>query len=408
MLNTSFAFRRRVAKNTKLLAKATLTLADGTIRQLAGDDIMMSTLAVRDAVSGASSFEVGAAITNRCTITLNNWDERFDSYDFTDALLEPSVGVELEGGTVEWVRKGVYHVDQPESYGNTINLESLDNMVLLEVPYSDASVTLPATCGAIVNAICTHVGVTLSTSTFANRNTVIPATVDMADMTCAEVLSYVAQLTGNWARFDAWGRLRLEWYPTNCYEGEDWLDGVSATADGGSFSSWGTGSAYDGGEFGFKRYAHIHAITSSTVMTDDVVITGVRVTAQDLKVEDDDDLDGETYLYGSEGYVLEIADNKLVGYGNAQAIATQIGLRAVGMRFRPLRLSMVADPTLEAGDAVIVTDGRQRQYRSYVTSLTFGVGRYESISCDAETPGRNRAEGYSAMTRAIVDLRNSV
>jgi hypothetical protein len=69
---------------------------------------------------------------------------------------------------------------------------------------------------------------------------------------------------------------------------------------------------------------------------------------------------------------------------------------------------MVADPTLEAGDAVIVTDGRQRQYRSYITSLTFGIGRYESISCDAETPGRNRAEGYSAMTRAIVDLRNSV
>ena len=136
MLNTSFAFRRQLAQNSRLLVKATLTLASGIVRDLVGDDIMLGTLAIRDAVSGASAFEIGAAITNRCTITLNNWDERFDSYDFTDAILEPSVGVELAGSTVEWVKKGVYHVDQPESYGNTINLESLDNMVLLEVPYS--------------------------------------------------------------------------------------------------------------------------------------------------------------------------------------------------------------------------------------------------------------------------------
>lgn len=403
MLSTSFAFRRQVAQNTRLLVKATLTLANGTIRNLTNDDIMMGSLAIKDSVSGSSSFDIGAAIIGRCNITLNNYDERFDDYDFTDARLEPYIGAELPGGTVEWLRRGVYHVDQPDSYGNSIGLESLDNMTLFEVAWDTVSVNLPATCGNIVQAMCNSLGVTLNTPTFAGYSTVVPATTDTEGMTALEMLSAIAQITGNFARFDAWGRLNLGWYPTSCYEGEDWYDGNTDTLDGVSATA-------NGGALGHKQYAHIQAMTNLTVMTDDVVITGVRVTAQDYVAitDSDEDHEGETYLYGTNGYVLEIADNKLVPYGTAQAIATQVGQRVVGMRFRPLRLSMTLNPALEAGDAIIVTDGRQRQYRSYVTSLDFRVGSYEGVSCDAESPGRHTANSRSAATRAIVDLRNSV
>ena len=76
------------------------------------------------------------------------------------------------------------------------------------------------------------------------------------------------------------------------------------------------------------------------------------------------------------------------------------------MTFRPFESSSIGDPTLEAGDPVMVFDSSGRGYRSYVTSLTYKVGSYMSASCSAETPSRRSAAGYSAITKAIVDARN--
>ena len=81
---------------------------------------------------------------------------------------------------------------------------------------------------------------------------------------------------------------------------------------------------YDGGNFAdLDRFHHIYSLQSLNVATDDVVITGIRVTNED-----------NTYLFGSEIYALGISDNPFI-IGKEQEIATYLGNKIVGMRFRP-------------------------------------------------------------------------
>ena len=416
MLSTSFAFRKKISQNTKTVHKATLTLADGTVLEIEGTDLMAGT-SFSESVSSQASFDVGAAIIGRHDFTLRNDEGKYDEYDFTGSTVVPFVGVELDDGTTEWLRKGVFGIEQPSSYGNTIALTSLDNMRLLERPYSDVATTYPATLARIASDICTACGLTLYTTTFANSSVVVQQRPTDGTLTCLDMISNVAQSSGNWAKCDNAGRLCFDWYDLEAFEGNDWLDGGTfdtATtpysdgdvADGGAFHTGGATS--DGGGFGAQQYIHLLAFASLTVVTDDVVITGVRVTAaNEITADGSMGEVGETALYGSEGYVLDISGNALIQYGTASAAASRIGLRCVGMRFRPFDASVVGNPAYEAGDPVIITDAKQRQYRSYLTSTTWRSGSYQAVSCGAETPSRNSADTYSAMTKAIVALRNA-
>lgn len=86
----STGFSKALLENSTLLVKAKLKLADGTEKELTGDDI--TALSYEQATSSDQSFDVGSAIIGKCNVTLNNHDRRFDDYDFTGALLMPFVG----------------------------------------------------------------------------------------------------------------------------------------------------------------------------------------------------------------------------------------------------------------------------------------------------------------------------
>ena len=379
MLSASREFRRAVARSSRVLVKADVTLADGAGLSLGGDDIMMGGMGIDDATSGGGTFQVGAAVAGRLTLTLNNSDGRFDDVDFTDATVVPWVGVELDSGT-EWLRRGTYGIEQPDTYGGTIGLTAVDNMrVLDEVPYSKVATGYPATLLVIVTDICTACDLTLA-GDFDNSGHVVASRPDADGATCRDVLSWAAQASGNWARCDQLGQVRLAWYDTSVWEGEE--DPV------------GTPEGDD--------YASVAAISSMSVFTDDVVVTGVRVREAGAASDDE----GE--LWGTEGYVVELSDNALVGESEAAAVAALVGPRVVGMRFRPLTVQALGDPTVEAGDAVLVTDRRGLEHRSYLTRVSWRAGAHEAYACEAESPGRNRAGGYSAQTRAIVAARNAV
>lgn len=423
MLSTSFEFRNKMAQSSNALLKATLTLADGTVENLVGDDFMLGTAGFSEAVSSNGSFDIGAAIIGQFEVDLNNFDHRFDEYDFTDSTIEPYIGVELDAideetgeHEVEWLAKGIFNVEPPESYGGTIGITALDNMCKFEKPYSGVTTTYSADLGTIAEDICTHCGVALKDQGFANHGYVVGHRPDDS-LTCIQVIAFVAQASGNFAKCDTRGRLVIDWYDTAAFEGEDWLDGETFDddtpyssgddADGGTFSDYTSGDSYDGGAFTGNDWLHLFAYSNLTVATDDVVITGVRVTASDEQGSDGTaGSAGETALSGTEGYVLDITGNKLVQYGQASTVAAQIAARVVGMRFRPFEMSGLGVPYAEAGDCVIVTDRNQNQYRSYLTSFGYKLGRYASYACRAETPSRNKASSYAAATSAIVNLRN--
>ena len=415
MLSTSFAFRRYVAEGRHLATRVQITFADGTSDTLYGEDLVMGGVSVSTATSSTSGFDIGAAIVGSADLTLANYDGRWDDADFTDATCVISVGADLDGGT-EWVRKGVYGIEQPESYDSTIGLSLRDNMRLFQLDYSEVGTTYPATLRTIVTDICQECGVTMLSASFPRDSLVVQNRPDDANTSCLDVLSWAAQAACCFADVDTWGRLRVRWYDTAAFETEDWLDGGTYdttttpysdgdTADGGAFHHGGDG--VNGGSFTNSPWAVVTAIRSLTTTTDDVVVTGVEVTASDqVRTDGAQGADGETYLYGSAGYVLKVSGNPLIEYGMAQTVASSIGAAAVGMRFRPLTVSALGNPAVEAGDPMLVVDRKGRTYRSWVTGSTWKHGGFQSLSCDAETPARNKADAYSAQTRAIVEQRN--
>lgn len=418
MLSASEEFDNLSTGNSNMLIKARLTLADGTVRDITGEDVIFGTPCFSEGTSSSSSFDIGACIIGKFNLSLANFDGRFDEYDFTGSTIEPSLGKELSDGSVEWVRRGLYHVDQPSAYGQTIALSSLDNMTRFERPYSDVETVYPATIGTIVRDICNKCGVVLVSGDIPGGDYKVSRRPSDDSLTCLAVLGYALKIACCFAKCRYDGRLQIGWYDYRAFDSMESLDGgefdpaspyaTGDTADGGNFITYASGDTEEGGGFGRLPYKTISMISSVSVCTDDVVITGVSVTEQDDLSTDAGGTgeEGATVRWGKDGYVLDMGDNPLVLYGQGAAVAELIGKRVVGMTFRPFESSSIGDPTMEAGDPVMVFDSCGRGYRSYVTSLTYKVGSYMSASCSAETPSRRSAAGYSAITKAIVDARN--
>ena len=74
MLNISNQFQNELFNdNRDYLCYADITLADGTVLNLENEDIWTDSFSIEDAVSGTSSFDIGAAIINK--LTLSSSDE---------------------------------------------------------------------------------------------------------------------------------------------------------------------------------------------------------------------------------------------------------------------------------------------------------------------------------------------
>lgn len=414
MLNLSSAFKNELNNdNRNYLCYASITLTNGTVLNLENDDIWTDGFVIEDSVSGTGSFDIGSAIINKLTLVLNNIYETYSEYDFTDAVVIPYVGLELPDGTIEKIRRGLFTVDEASYDGSLITLSCLDEMYKLDYAYSESSLTYPATLSEIVQDACYVCGATLLTTTFNNSSYTVQKRPDDESLTFRQVLSWAAQIACSWARFDVYGRLRFDWYDQSVFETHDGLNGgifdestPYATGDrahGGYFKPWTKGDDYSGRTFKeLSGYHHVYSMSSMNLCTDDVVITGLKVTES---FEETDTEKVQSFLFGSEGYVLSIEGNDLIQQGAAKKVAQAIGSRVVGLRFRPFDISALNDPSIEAGDPVYITDRKNRSYQSFVTSTTFKVGSYQQIQCSAETPSRNSADRFSEATRSIVQAR---
>ena len=414
MLNISNQFQSELFNdNRDYLCYADITLADGTVLNLEDENIWTDSFSIEDAVSGTGSFDIGAAIINKLTLSINNIYETYSEYDFTDSVVVPYVGLQLPDGTIEKIRKGIFTVDEASYDGSLITLSCLDNMYKLDYAYTESGLSYPATLGEIVRDVCYVCGVTLQTTTFFNSSYVVQNRPADESLTCRQVLSWAAQIACSWVRFDTYGRLCLDWYDQSVFENHTVLNGgifdkgnpyaSGDTASGGTFRPWTDGDCLDGGTFKeLSAYHHIYSMSSMNLCTDDVVITGLKVT-ESFEETDTDKV--QSYLFGSEGYLISLEGNDLIQEGSAEAVARAVGGKVVGMRFRPFDASALNDPSIEAGDPVIVTDRKQRSYQSYITSTTFKAGNYQQVRCSAETPSRNSAQRFSDVTRNIVKAR---
>jgi hypothetical protein len=406
MINTSNEYKSRIRKNRKFFKISPLILANGTALNLVDSDFINDGFRIDDSVG--EKVALGTVVINKCTYYLNNFSGKFNSYDFTDAVLRPQSGLQLSE-TVEYLPKGVFTVDNPGAKGSIIVLEALDNMAKLNTEFSGVMISFPCTNQQLLQAVCLHCGVSLSTVSFLNSGYINSSRPADEAISCREVVSWIAQMAGCFARCNTVGALELKWYDFEVFEQQTNIDGGTFDSsapyasgdniDGGNFIDYNSGDSVDGGNFTeMGRYHHLFSFSGNPIIgTDDIVITGIQVT--------DSAETTTTVLYGTSGYVLPIAGNPLIQNSTqASMIASSVGARIVGMRFRQFSGSLQSDPSMEAGDVAYMSDRKGNSYQTLLTSLSYTPGNYEPVSCGAETPARKSYRPTPEM-KAIVESR---
>lgn len=235
MINASKEFENTIYGdgNKNYIAKATITLADDAVLEIDSSDILVGGVQITEGTSSSGSFDIGFCSCSQLTLKLNNVNGKFSAYDFNDAKVVIYVGLRLSE-TEEYIKKGIFTVDDPVSQGPYISLTCLDNMHKLDKNVTSLS---GSTAGQLVLNIANACGVTLANVNFDGHNIGLDVPENVTEYTYRQVLSYICQVTGSFAYFDTDGKLEIKWYDTGALEQADTLDG-GAFDKGGHIPTW--------------------------------------------------------------------------------------------------------------------------------------------------------------------------
>ena len=413
MLNVSAKWQRAVMLDNDINVNCftDIVTASGEKIPISDSELWANGFEVNDSTSSNSTFTIGALIVGKLKIKLNNIYEDYSKYDFDKASVTAYVSKSFSDGTTEKLKIGEYRVSETSYDGSLITLTCLDNINNFNREY-DSNLSYPTTAYEAVRDACIKCDVPFTMARFDNSDYVInEIPSDNQKLTYGQVIAYILQLSGLWGKCGHDGELLIEWYDMSQFGSQNYNGGTFSTkttpysdgdsVDGGTFK-YSDGDSADGGTFTEARnYHNIYTQKDLNVATDDVVITGVKVTV----TSKEDKAKDVNALAGKEGYVVSISDNPFIPADKAQAVANYIFKKIGGMRFRPLDATLLSNPLIESGDVALVTDRKQNTYSCFISNRTFTVGSGTKISCDAENASRNSADKFSNETKAVVQAR---
>lgn len=414
MLNVSAKWQRAVMLDNDINVNcfADIVTASGEKIPISDSELWANDFEVNDSTSSNGTFTIGALIAGKLKIKLNNIYEDYSKYDFDKASVTAYVSKSFSDGTSEKLKIGEYRVCETSYDGSLITLTCLDNINNFNREY-DSNLSYPTTAYEVVRDACIKCDVPFTMARFDNSDYVInEIPSDNQKLTYGQVIAYILQLSGLWGKCGHDGELLIGWYDMSQFESQNYNGGTFSTkttpysdgdsVDGGNFTDYSSGDIADGGTFTEARnYHNIYTQKDLSVATDDVVITGVKVT---VTSKEDKTKDINAFA-GKEGYVISISDNPFISADKAQEVANSIFKKIGGMRFRPLQATLLSNPLIESGDVALVTDRKQNTYSCFISNRTFTVGSGTKISCDAENASRNSADKFSSETKAVVQAR---
>lgn len=397
MINVSNAFREKLEAGEPVRMVVDITFPDGTKKTI-DKDIMNGDNGFSDCAE-SSSFPVGATVCKTLTLSINNDQEQWKNYNFYGAkihaylklqtsyaapesvstLLDESYNPILDStgdpiiatqaaakDIIETIDKGVYTVTTPEQYSDIINVTALDDMYKTNKAYT-SGLKLPQSLINLIRDACGTIGIGMNL-TMEHGDIIIRKIPD--SMTFRQLFGYAAMVESANARIDYSGNLQfVKWD----FEKTDVPK--------------------------LKDYGNPPMLSS-----DDIVITGIKVTNGQSNDDTDTDYSG---MYGEEGYVLEL-ENELIDTDQLQTVANIIGEQIVGARFRNLEGDLVYNPLVEFGDMVYTYDRLGNKYLTPLTDVSGNVGGLTTVKTQADDPIRGSSDFYGNSTKAIVAARQMV
>lgn len=197
-----------------------ITFADNTVLGKADVAITGDGVKITDILNGDTDYTFGKAVCKQVEMTLFNVDNKFNNFDFTQEFTL-QIGVKV-GAAFQYVTVGVFKGERPDKVrGKLIDFTAYDRMQKFEVSASDfiENMTFPVTLGSVFSSLCAAVGVEPITTTFTNSTknfTFNPFST--SDYTAREVLAWIAEAAGCYARVNADGKVELNTFTTNSYK----------------------------------------------------------------------------------------------------------------------------------------------------------------------------------------------
>lgn len=276
----------------------------------------------------------------------------------------------------EYVPLGTFHIDTPTKRKvATISCEALDGMQKFNTDCDDwwAGLTWPMTRGELLARVCDFVGVTPGTATFLGSDISIPsAPIAGNGLTGKDVLGWIAESAGSYARMSRAGALELVWFTAR--------------------------------DVTLSRNQHF-GDAPAEYTTPAITALHVMVMNSDLGVVVPDEPGDNEY---------QIMDNPLL-YGSTEEeikpLLTPIYDRlAAFAAYAPNSVEAVCDWTLEAGDIIQVTggDGETRSLPIFRMVLRWAGGSvratYECTGGTGRKPAPSAKRKEFALYRAYHKL----
>lgn len=409
MIKVSDAFERKIENGFPVTEEVQITFANGVVKTVR-EEILNADNEIADGVDG-NSFPIGTTVCKTCGLALDNSEEQWKDYDFYGAKLKVRLKMTLDDGTVETISKGTYTVTVPEEYGEDVELTALDDMHKANKTYT-TNLQFPQTAFSVLRDACQTCGISLGVTSLDHGDVQISEIPE--EMTFCVVIGCIAMLDSANARIDTDGYLQfIKWDFSDI---EDTDNAAVVNSDG--FVSFDGGSNSDSDDYVIPAgtwvidsagYLHLQGkktesidaelreyISSPTLSTDDIVITGICVKSGDA-----------SYLYGKAGYVLEL-ENTLLQSDQLQTVASWIGDNLIGIRFRSMEGDLLYNPLIEFGDMARTYD---RKGNAHITPITYAASPLNgktTVKTQAESPVRGSSKYYSESTKTFVETRKLV
>lgn len=387
MKNVSSEFIKTMNTRRDFYYTATIDFVNGEKIVLGKDDLASEQNGIVQSAE-SSAFPLGFAISKRLTLSIKNNYSQYANYDFFNAKVNVKLHYDLSENT-ETLNLGEYTVREPEEYGTTITLSALDNFYKTDTDYAPSG--FPKTMFEALQECCSHYGLTLFDSAVQNGDYIIQKSP--TDITGRQFIGMCAMIAGGNAVCDEYGRVKILTYDLSVFENnKSYWGGIFdndtpySTGDnvnGGLFDPWDVGMISPAADFtSMQKYHVLHKGMSPMITTDDVVITGIRITD-----------DNNIYEYGTEGYVLSVSNQLLAG--NEQDAVERIGKLIVGLRFRPFTMDHINYPLCDFSDLCYISDRRYRYYQSIITDIDYSFRGFTVLKCSADSPQRNSSKYIS-------------
>lgn len=302
-----------------------------------------------------NSISIGNTCSSSVTFSIFKPQITLENKDIT--IFE---GIKGNSG-IEYVQIGIFTVTKEESNGEYTKYTAYDKMYKAEKGYF-TKLTYPSTDKAILEEICTKLGIQLATS-ITNTHTI---TDKPQGYTMREMIGYMAMLQGGNAAINSDGNLEIKWYKDSGYV----LDGHQYYQQGVTFTT-----------------------------SKDFTIR--KLTCNNTK---SGDKETSTITSGSGATGLSFANPFMT-----QAILDEVYKKIGGFQFRPLTVKFVGDWRLEVGDIITVNkDGVD--YKVPIMQITHECdgGLMDTVTSigQSDTENSNIASGpiTKQMERYYADL----